>query len=65
MKIDYIIPTIGRPEIERTKQSIFDERINHNILICDTENSAGENRNKCLEKNFSLHISSKKFTRNL
>tara|TARA_R100001509_G_scaffold78768_2_gene44131 strand:+ start:1780 stop:2685 length:906 start_codon:yes stop_codon:yes gene_type:complete len=50
MKIDYIIPTIGRPEIERTKQSIFDERINHNILICDTENSAGENRNKCLEK---------------
>lgn len=48
MKIDYIIPTIGRPEIERTKKSIIEEGIHHSILVCDTEKSAGENRNKCL-----------------
>ena len=50
MKIDYIIPTIGRDSIEKTKDSINNENIDSNILICSTEKSAGENRNKCLEK---------------
>ena len=54
MKIDYIIPTINRPSLQRTIESIKREEINNwikpNILICDTENSAGENRNKSLEK---------------
>ena len=50
MKIDYIIPTINRPTLKRSIESIKQEKIDDNILICDTENSAGENRNKCLEK---------------
>ena len=49
MKIDFIIPTLNRPTLKRTIKSIENENIDHNILICDTENSAGENRNKSLE----------------
>ena len=50
MKIDYIIPTLNRPTLDRTIDSIIDENIDHNILICATENSAGGNRNKSLAK---------------
>ena len=54
MKIDYIIPTLNRPSLQRTIQSIKEEEtkysIKANILICDTENCAAKNRNKSLEK---------------
>jgi len=50
MKIDYIIPTINRPSLKKTIASIKDENIDHNILICDSQKSAGENRNKCLKE---------------
>ena len=50
MKIDYIIPTLNRPSLQRTIESIKKENIDHNILICDSEKSAGENRNKSLKK---------------
>ena len=50
MKIDYIIPTLNRESLKRSIESIKQEKIDHNILICDTENSAGGNRNKSLEK---------------
>ena len=50
MKIDYIIPTLNRPSLKKTIESIKQENIKHNILICDTENNAAKNRNKSLEK---------------
>ena len=54
MKIDYIIPTINRPSLKRTLKSIELENLHYGVLpttlICDTENSAGENRNISLEK---------------
>ena len=50
MKIDYIIPTLNRPSLKKTIKSIEQENIDHNILVCDSENSAGENRNKSLSK---------------
>ena len=50
MKIDYIIPTLNRPTLKKTIKSIENENIDHNILICDSEKSAGENRNKCLKQ---------------
>ena len=50
MKIDYIIPTLNRPSLQRTIDSIKQENIDHNILIYDSENSAGGNRNKSLKK---------------
>ena len=50
MKIDYIIPTINRESLKRSIESIKQEEIDHNILICDSENSAGGNRNKSLKK---------------
>ena len=50
MKIDIIIPTIGRSTIERAALSTLHPDINVNTLICGTESCAGFNRNKCLEK---------------
>ena len=50
MKIDYIIPTLYRPTLSRTIASIQSEGDTHNLLICGTKDSAGENRNECLKK---------------
>lgn len=50
MKIDYIIPTLYRPTLSRTIASIQKENVEHNLLIFGTEDSAGFNRNKGLEK---------------
>ena len=50
MKIDIIIPTLGRHTIERAIKSTIHKDIVTNILICGTESCAGYNRNKCLEK---------------
>jgi glycosyltransferase involved in cell wall biosynthesis len=50
MKIDIIIPTIGRSTLERAVSSAKHPDVNINTLICGTESCAGYNRNKCLEK---------------
>ena len=50
MKIDYIIPTLYRPTLSRTIASIQSEEGEHNLYICGTKKSAGENRNECLRK---------------
>ena len=50
MKIDYIIPTLYRPTLSRTIASIQSEGREHNLFICGTQKSAGENRNECLKQ---------------
>tara|TARA_R110001592_G_scaffold20489_17_gene83125 strand:- start:1049 stop:1543 length:495 start_codon:yes stop_codon:yes gene_type:complete len=48
MRVDYIIPTIYRETLDRTKKSIRQENVDYNIMTCGTGNSASQNRNKCL-----------------
>ena len=54
MKIDYIIPTVNRPSLERTKKYIELERVTNetkpNLIICDKGKCASSNRNLGLEQ---------------
>ena len=50
MKLDIIIPTIGRSTIERAILSAQHEDVETNILISGSESCAGHNRNICLKK---------------
>lgn len=48
--MNYIIPTLNRPTLDRAIVSIIDEDTNANIIINSDGASAGENRNKALKR---------------
>ena len=53
MKIDFIIPTLFRDTLKKSKKSIIDENLgseNTNIFINGSGSSAGENRNFGLQR---------------
>lgn len=49
MKVNYIIPTLGRETITRTIESIINEDLNANILVRSV-GTASQNRNKALKE---------------
>lgn len=48
--MNYIIPTLHRPTLERTVTSILNEDVHANVLVESHGKSAGENRNLALSK---------------